>query len=134
MPSYRFGIASPPMSSRDDYLKAARRIERLGFDFIGTGDHLGQPRPFTALAAVAVNTQRLRLRTYVLNVGFWAPALLAREAATLDRLSDGRLELGLGAGTVRAEFDEAGLPWENATGRVARLETTAREVRERLGS
>jgi probable F420-dependent oxidoreductase len=62
------------------------------------------------------------------------PALLAREAATLDALSDGRLELGLGAGTVRAEFDEAGLQWEGATGRVARLEATARQVRERLDS
>jgi probable F420-dependent oxidoreductase len=122
------------MSSRDEYVQAARRIERLGFDFIATGDHLGGPSPFTALAAVAASTQRLRLRTYVLNVGFWAPALVAREAATLDVLSDGRLELGLGAGTVRAEFDEAGLQWENATARVARLEATVREVRERLDS
>jgi len=49
------------------------------------------------LAAVAALTERLRLRTYVLNVGFWNPALLAREVATLQMLSEGRVELGLGA-------------------------------------
>jgi alkanesulfonate monooxygenase SsuD/methylene tetrahydromethanopterin reductase-like flavin-dependent oxidoreductase (luciferase family) len=54
-------------------------------------------------------SERVRLRTYVLNVCFWNPALLAREAATADALTGGRLELGLGAGHVRAEFDDAGI-------------------------
>lgn len=89
----------------------ARRYETLGFYFLATGDQLGGPAPFALLTAAAAVTERVRLRTYVLNVGFWAPALLAREAATLDVLSDGRLELGIGAGTVRDELIAAGVPW-----------------------
>jgi probable F420-dependent oxidoreductase len=79
-----------------------------------------------------VRTERVRLRTYVLNVGFWVPALIAREAATLDVLSDGRLELGFGAGTVRVEFEAAGLPWRSASERIAQMEQALLEVRRRL--
>lgn len=61
-----------------------RRIEELELDFVAEGDHLGGPAPFALLTAAAAVTERLRLRTYVLNVGFWVPALMAREAATLD--------------------------------------------------
>jgi alkanesulfonate monooxygenase SsuD/methylene tetrahydromethanopterin reductase-like flavin-dependent oxidoreductase (luciferase family) len=85
-------------------------VDELGFDFVAAGDHLGRPAPFSFLAAAAVASDRLRLRTYVLNVGFWNPSLLAREVATLDVLSGGRVELGLGAGTIRSEFQQAGLP------------------------
>lgn len=69
----------------------------------------------------------------MLNVGFWNPALLAREAATLDRLSGGRLELGLGAGTVRSEFVDAGLNWLPAAERVEQLERTLLAVKAALG-
>lgn len=109
-----------------------RQVDGLGFDFVGVGDHLGWPGPFTVLAAVAALSDRLRLRTYVLNTGFWNAELLAREAATVDRLSDGRLELGLGAGTVRREFEQAGVPWRAAGERIARMEATLKLVRERL--
>jgi probable F420-dependent oxidoreductase len=85
------------------------------------------------LATAAAVTERVRLRTYVLNAGLWVPALLARDAATLDLLSDGRLELGLGAGSVRAEVEEAGLPWRPARERIAHLERTLLDVRRRLG-
>jgi probable F420-dependent oxidoreductase len=84
------------------------------------------------LAAAAALSPRLRFRTYVLNVGFWNPALLAREAAMLDLLSEGRLELGIGAGTIRSEFAQAGLPWRPAAERIAQLEETIKLVRQRL--
>jgi probable F420-dependent oxidoreductase len=84
------------------------------------------------LTAAAAVSERLRLRTYVLNVGFWVPALLAREAATVDLLSNGRLELGFGAGTVRDEFTQAGLPWRPARARIQQLEQTLLDVRRRL--
>jgi probable F420-dependent oxidoreductase len=111
---------------------AARRIEALGLDFITQGDHLGGPAPFSLLTAAAAVTGRVRLRTYVLNVGLWVPALIAREAATLDVLSEGRLELGVGAGTVRAEFDEAGLRWRPASERIDQMNDVLLEVRRRL--
>src|SRR5215210_4031610 len=111
---YRFGISHLPSGSREELEGEVRRLEALGFDFVATGDHLGGAAPFAVLTVAAAVSERLRLRTYVLNVGFWVPALLAREAATLDRLSGGRLELGLGAGTARDEFVAAGLPWRPA--------------------
>jgi len=85
------------------------------------------------LATAAAVSERLRLRTYVLNAGLWIPALLARDAATLDLLSDGRLELGLGAGSAPDEFDEAGLPWRPARERIAHMERTLLDARRRLG-
>jgi alkanesulfonate monooxygenase SsuD/methylene tetrahydromethanopterin reductase-like flavin-dependent oxidoreductase (luciferase family) len=123
------GSANPPAGSREDLQRAARRVESLELDFIAAADHLGGPAPFALLTAAAAVTGRLRLRTYVLNGGFWVPALMAREAATLDVLSDGRLELGIGAGTVRDEFEDAGLPWRPAAHRIRRMEQTLIEVR-----
>lgn len=109
-----------------------RRLDELGLDFVAEGDHLGSLAPFSVLAAAAAESQRLRLRTYVLNVGFWNPTLLAREAATLDLLSEGRLELGFGAGTVRAEFEDAELAWHPAAGRIAQMDRTIGHVRKQL--
>lgn len=65
---------------------------------------------------------------FVLNAGFWNPTLPAREVATVDALTGGRLELGLGTGYVKAEFDLAGLPWESAGRRVTCLARTVEEL------
>ena len=108
------------------------RAEALGCDVIAAPDHLGAPDPFIALSAAAQISSSVRLRTYVLNVGFWNPALLARAAATTDVLSGGRLELGLGAGHMRSEYEDAGLPWYGHSARVEQLEATLTEVRRRL--
>jgi probable F420-dependent oxidoreductase len=104
----------------------------LGFDFVTKGDHLGGMSPFPLLTAAAAASERLRLRTYVLNTCFWNPILLARDAATLDQLSEGRLELGLGAGTVKSEFDAAGIPWQGSTARIERMRDTLLTVRQVL--
>ncbi|MGH2886435.1 MAG: LLM class flavin-dependent oxidoreductase [Solirubrobacteraceae bacterium] len=106
------------------------RYEELGFDFVAKGDHVGGLGPFPLLTAAAAVSERLRLRTYVLNTSFWNPTLLARDAATLDRLSGGRLELGLGAETVRREFDAASVPWEAAGVRIQRMSDTLVRLRE----
>ena len=94
-------------------------------------DYLGAPDPFAVLHAAAQLAQRMRLRTYVLNVGFWNPALLPRAAATTDQLSDGRLELGLGAGHMRSEHEDAGVSWPRHRARVDQMERTLMEVRQR---
>jgi probable F420-dependent oxidoreductase len=128
----RFGIGHLPCRSRAEFAAAAERTEELGFDFLAAPDHLGIAAPFAALVAAGMVTRRIRLRTYVLNACFWNPALLAREAVTADLLTDGRLELGLGAGHMKAEFDDAGIPWRPLGERTARLETAVRELRRRL--
>lgn len=97
-------------------------------------DHLGMVAPFPALVAAAEATERPRLGTFVLNAGFWNPTLLAREVATTDALTGGRLELGLGTGYVRAEHDTAGLPYGSPRERVDHLLRTVEELDRLLGS
>jgi len=132
MADTQFGVNFHASTSAVEFEQLVRRAEELGFDVFATPDHLGATGPFTTLAAVAAISPKLRLRTYVLNAGFWNPALLAREVATLDLLSGGRAELGLGAGHMKSEHDDAGLPWLPFRRRIELLEATATEVRRRL--
>ena len=129
----QFGVNIRGASSRGDFLRFVRRADELGYDVLAAPDHLGAPSPFVTLAAAAVASERPRLRTYVLNVGFWNAALLAREVATLDTLAQGRVELGLGAGHMKSEHDDAGLPWLPHDERVEMLERMVVEVRRRMG-
>jgi probable F420-dependent oxidoreductase len=118
----RFGVGIRSVKSRTGLAETARRYEDLGFDVLHVPDHLGAPAPFPVLAAAAQVTTTIRLGTFVLNAGFYKPALLARDAVALDLLSDGRLDLGLGAGYVEAEFEAAELPFPSAASRVSHLE------------
>jgi probable F420-dependent oxidoreductase len=120
--------------SAAEWRAKCRRAEQLGYDVILVPDHLGMPAPFPSLVAAAEATVRPRLGTFVLNAGFWNPALLAREVATTDALTGGRLELGLGTGYVPAEHEKAGLPWGSAGERVDHLLRTVQELDRLLGS
>jgi alkanesulfonate monooxygenase SsuD/methylene tetrahydromethanopterin reductase-like flavin-dependent oxidoreductase (luciferase family) len=84
MAALTFGITLRGSSSVGAFREVVTRAEALGCDVIAAPDHLGAPDPFATLAAAAQVSTRMRLRTYVLNVGFWNPALLARAAATTD--------------------------------------------------
>ncbi|WP_031507005.1 LLM class F420-dependent oxidoreductase [Streptomyces megasporus] len=128
---FRFGVNLVTPESGDGWRAKCRRAEALGYDVLLVPDHLGTFAPFPALVAAAEATERPRVGTFVLNAGFWNPALLAREVATCDRLTGGRLELGLGTGYVRSEHERAGLPWGSPGERVDRLEHTVAEL-ERL--
>jgi probable F420-dependent oxidoreductase len=119
---FRFGIGLHSATSLVAVQNAARQAEELGFDVLHVPDHLGAPAPFPVLTAVAAATTRLRLGTFVLNAGFYKPALLARDVAALRDLSGGRLELGLGAGYVRREFEAAEIPFPTARQRVEYLQ------------
>ncbi len=130
----QFGVNFFGAASQHEFEQLVRRADELGFDVFAAPDHLGAMAPFVALAAAAGISPRLRLRTYVLNAGFWNPALLAREIATLDVLSDGRAELGLGAGHMKSEHDDARLPWLPLAERVGLLSDVAAEVRRRLAN
>jgi probable F420-dependent oxidoreductase len=132
MPAIQFGVNFHGAPSQHEFGRLVRRADELGFDVFAAPDHLGAMGPFTVLAAAGTISDRLRLRTYVLNVGFWNAALLAREVATLDVLSGGRAELGLGAGHMKSEHDDAGLPWYPFPRRIESLEDMAVRVRGRL--
>ncbi|MBQ1124892.1 TIGR03621 family F420-dependent LLM class oxidoreductase [Streptomyces sp. A73] len=125
---FRFGVNMVSFGSGEEFRQRCRRAEEQGYDTVHVADHLGMSAPFPALAAAAEVTERPRLGTFVLNAGFWNPALLAREVVTVDQLSGGRFELGLGAGYVKAEHDRAGLPWSSPGGRVDHLEHLVAEV------
>ncbi|WP_017590985.1 TIGR03621 family F420-dependent LLM class oxidoreductase [Nocardiopsis potens] len=105
-----------------EWPRYCRETERMGYDVLLAPDHLGHPAPFGMLAAAAAATERIRLGTMVVNNEFWNPALLAREAATVDRISGGRLELGIGLGHMRSESEAAGIPWRGHADRLAALE------------
>jgi probable F420-dependent oxidoreductase len=110
--------------SGSDPVGLARTAEALGFDFVSSADHPGAPRPpyevWTLLTWIAAATSRIKVATRVLGVPYRAPAMVAKMAETLDRLSGGRLILGLGGGHSDDEFRAFGLgvpsPAEKVTG------------------
>jgi probable F420-dependent oxidoreductase len=134
MTEIRFGVSLGTWTDGPAPLTAAREAERQGFDVVAVADHLGHAAPFATLAAAAAVTSRVRLRTYVLDAYFWNPALLAREAATVDLLSGGRLELGVGAGHMRHEHLDAGLPFPDVDERWAHTAAVVADVRRRLAA
>jgi len=120
---FRFGVNVRTAGSGADWADKARKVEALGYSVLCVPDHLAELlAPLPALAAAAAATKHLRVGTAVLNNDFRHPVLLAREAATLDVLSDGRLELGLGAGHMQSEYEQVGLPFDPGATRVERLE------------
>jgi probable F420-dependent oxidoreductase len=124
---FRFGVIAERVGTRDELIELAQRAERLGFDTLLIRDHIApdffgvQLGPIAALATVAAVTSTLRIGTLVLSNDYRHPAILAKEAATLDLLSGGRLELGIGAGWLRNEYQQAGLPFDANGVRVSRL-------------
>lgn len=100
----------------------ARRAESIGYSTLMIPDHLtGAYAPIPFLTAVAAATEKLRVGSFVFNNNLRHPAVLAQELATLDRLSIGRLEVGLGAGWNKPEHDAIGIPFEPVGTRVAKL-------------
>jgi len=128
----RFGVSNWAADSATAWRDDARRFEAAGYDTLWIADHVGMLDPFTALVAAAGATDRMRVGTYVLNVEFWNPLLLARAAATTQLLSGGRLVLGLGAGHAQVEFDQAGLRYPPPGRRVDRLAAMVPVVRRLL--
>src|SRR3984957_2331475 len=130
---FRFGASLFNVGARSAWRDRVRQVADLGYDVLQVPDHLGMPSPFPALVAAADVTD-MRLGTYVLNAGIVSPAYLARDAADVHRITDGRLELGLGAGYVPAEFEAAGVPFGTGGERVRKLEATLAATREILAA
>ncbi|MQY09554.1 TIGR03621 family F420-dependent LLM class oxidoreductase [Actinomadura macrotermitis] len=123
MRPFRFAAVLRSAATGRDWAAKARRLEDAGFDALLVPDHLVGPRfaPLAAMTAAACATTRLKVGTLVFANDFRHPAVLAKEAASLDVLSDGRLEFGLGTGWMAHDYHRAGLALDPPGVRVDRL-------------
>jgi probable F420-dependent oxidoreductase len=129
----RFGVSAAGFNSLDQLVERARWAEQAEFSTFSVSDHLNAPSPFVTLQAIAGATSRIGLGTLVINNDLRHPALLAQDAATIDRLSGGRLELGIGAGWAYAEYLRAGIAYDPPATRIARLRETVLALRTLFG-
>ena len=130
---FRFAVYAFSAPSGEAWLAFARRVEELGYDALLVPDHLSrQISPIAALSAAAAVTKRLRIGPYVFANDFRHPLVMAREAATLDYLSGGRLELGLGAGWRRSDYRQLGYHYAEPGRRIDRLVESLRIVKRLL--
>lgn len=134
MHDFRFGFTLATPRSPRELRDICRTAEAYGYDVALAVDHLGPDRtsPFLGAVAAAYACEQLRVGTYVLNIGFWNPSVLARDVMSAVRLTGGRFELGLGTGVVKAQFDAAGIAWQPFQQRVDRLGATIDQLTELL--
>lgn len=122
MRPFRFGLTTGWVASGESWLAMARRAEELGYDALLVPDHLTRLlSPVPAIAAAAAVTTRMRLGAYVFANDFRHPLVLAREAATLDAVSGGRFEFGIGAGWRVSDYRQLGVSYDRAGRRIDRL-------------
>lgn len=119
---FRFGT-SLRATSRVELLAQVRKAQEMGFSAVVTPDHVGAPglAPIATLAAVAALDSSLRLTSIVFDNDFRHPAVLASEAAAIDIISDGRLDLGIGAGWLAMDYEKTGIPFDSPGVRIDRL-------------
>src|SRR5918911_860639 len=128
---FRFGLNTFGVTSLAAWKDLARRAEDQGYSTLSVADHTFTPlAPLSSLAMSAAFTNRLRLGTYVLGNDFWHPTIIAREAATIDLLSEGRLELGIGSGWRKGDYSERGLRLDPPGVRIERLEEAVRLIKQ----
>jgi probable F420-dependent oxidoreductase len=139
----RFGVAATAkdLESAASLRVFARKAEDLGFSTVLVGDHMGRsPAPLPVLLFAAASTTRLRVSPQVLANDFRNPAMLAKEVATIDLLTDGRFELGIGTGwpagspNAISDYAQAGIPLDETGTRVSRLFESARIIKRFLSS
>lgn len=129
---FRFALQGRNLGDREGLVASARQAESLGYDELFSFDHIGTVDPFIPLMVAAEATTRLRVGPLVLNNEFHHPALLARTAATFDRLTGGRLVLGLGTGYTQSEHDAIGMLLREPGARVTRFEESVMALRSLL--
>lgn len=121
MRPFRFLAAVADDEEFADLIPLARKAEAMGCSSFVLSDHLMNYAPLLPLAQVATVTEQLRIGTFVLNNNLRHPAVLAQELATLDQLSGGRLDIGIGAGWNKPEYDAIGIPFEPVGVRIKQL-------------
>ena len=131
---FRFGIQLHTAVSGSEWAELARRAEDLGFDTLFLPDHFGdQLAPVPAMMAAADATSTLKVGCLVFDNDYKHPVVLAKELATIDRLSGGRVEVGLGAGWMRSDYEQSGIPYEAGKVRVDRFEEGLTIIKGLLG-
>lgn len=128
---FRFGVVAGLSDDAATWGEFVRRVDDLGFDVLLSPDAFGAGEPFTALASAAMASPRLRLGTFVLAVPLRTPTAIAWATSSVDRLSGGRFELGLGAGRPDAAEEAAllGVPWHSAGRRIEQVSEAIDSVR-----
>lgn len=120
---FRFGVQASTAPNGANWAALARKVEGLGYSSLFMPDHFGeQLAPVPALMAAADATSTLRVGALVFDNDYKHPVVLAKELATIDVLSDGRLEIGLGAGWMNTDYEQSGIPHDPAGVRVSRME------------
>jgi len=139
----RFGVLVLPNSEWSEILRCSKHVEDLGFDLVTTADHFvdwSDPSQlwhegWSILAALAMATQRIRIATYVTQFPLRHPAMLARQALTIDHMSNGRLEIGLGTGiNIDPSYDMMGIPNWDGKERVVRFKEYVQVVDQLLSN
>lgn len=120
---FRFGVVAAHIQSRAGWISQVRKAEDLGYDTLLVVDHITTSLgPLVSLAVAAEVTTKIRLGTFVLCNDFRHPAFLAKELATLDLLSEGRFEFGLGAGYLPSDYQQSGITQDSVGTRLERFE------------
>lgn len=120
---FRFAVQEHHAADGREWREKVRRVEAMGYAALYLPDHFSdQPGPIAALMAAADATSTLRIGSLVFDNDYRHPVVLAKEAATLDLLSDGRLDFGLGAGWMKSDYDRSGIPHDSAGTRIERME------------
>ncbi len=119
---FRFGVQAKNAASGAEWTELARKVEDLGYSVLGLPDHFdGQIAPTVGLTAAASVTTTLRVGALVWCNDYRHPVTFASEMASLDLLSDGRLELGIGAGWMKTDYEQAGMPYDRPGLRIERM-------------
>jgi probable F420-dependent oxidoreductase len=132
---FRFGVIAKKARSAGEFAAHAKRIEDLGFSTMFFPDHFVDHAlaPIPAAMAAATATTTLRVGTLVLGNDYRHPVVLASEAATIDLLSGGRLELGMGAGWMTVDYEKGGFPLDPPSTRIARLDESVTVIKGLMG-
>src|SRR5258706_16101536 len=128
---FRFGVQVSSASSASDWRDKARKMEDLGYSTLFMPDHFIETpfAPMVAISFAAAATEKLRIGMLVLGNDYKHPAVTAKEAATIDLLSDGRLEFGLGAGWMQSDYDALNLSYDSPGTRIERLGEAVRIIK-----
>jgi probable F420-dependent oxidoreductase len=136
---FRFGVVLTTTKSHTELIERAKKLEDQGYNILLLPDHLAGPNhgfagaylsPAVALMAVAAATTHLRIGSFVFSNDFRPPAILAKDVATLDLLSNGRVEMGIGAGYLPEDYAQAGITFERAGVRIERLEEALQIIKQ----